>query len=271
MLLEAVGVRREKAGTCVSASFRYLCPTVKPEFLLLIYPCSYGNISTDGSPRPVPQDGRRLGPHGSHIPQQAGRFVLQRVSGRPKRPPALGTLVHQHISDFFDQLSDLRQGDPIRLVCELYAVFCQETGSKETLDEFYFWGELLISDFDDVDKNLVDARRLFVNLQDLKDMTAGDYTFLDEEQERAIRQFFRNFSADKRTELKARFLSLWDKMGAIYTGFRQRLEHIGLAYEGMVFRRAIERLDVTRPTLGPLCVRRLQRTQPGSRHVCSAS
>ncbi len=175
--------------------------------------------------------------------RRAGLFFNEYLAAQSDRP--LWAPLYTSISDFFDQLSDLRQGDPIRLVCELYRVFCQETGSKETLDEFYFWGELLISDFDDVDKNLVDARRLFVNLQDLKDMTAGDYTFLDEEQERAIRQFFRNFSADKRTELKARFLSLWDKMGAIYTGFRQRLEHIGLAYEGMVFRRAIERLDVT--------------------------
>ena len=75
-------------------------------------------------------------------------------------------------------------GDPIRLVCELYKVFREETHSKETLDDFYFWGELLISDFDDVDKNLVDADRLFSNLQDLKNIM-DDYDFLDSEQEEA--------------------------------------------------------------------------------------
>ena len=57
------------------------------------------------------------------------------------------------------------------------------------MDDFYFWGELLISDFDDVDKNLVDANRLFCNLQDLKNIM-DNYDFLDKEQEEAIQQFF---------------------------------------------------------------------------------
>ena len=86
-------------------------------------------------------------------------------------------------------------------------VFCEETRSEETLDDFYFWGELLISDFDDVDKNLVDADKLFSNLQELKNIMDG-YDFLDQEQEEAIRQFFQNFSIEKRTALKAKFISL---------------------------------------------------------------
>ena len=72
------------------------------------------------------------------------------------------------ISDLLQKLSVQKAGDPIRLVCELYKVFKEETESRETLDDFYFWGELLISDFDDVDKNMVDADKLFSNLQDLK-------------------------------------------------------------------------------------------------------
>ena len=54
------------------------------------------------------------------------------------------------ISDLLQKLSVQKAGDPIRLVCELYKVFKEETESRETLDDFYFWGELLISDFDDV-------------------------------------------------------------------------------------------------------------------------
>lgn len=92
------------------------------------------------------------------------------------------------ISDLFQSQSVQKTGDPIRLVCELYKVFREETGSRETLDDFYFWGELLISDFDDVDKNLVDADKLFGNLQDLKALT-DDYDFLDKEQEEAIQLF----------------------------------------------------------------------------------
>ena len=149
------------------------------------------------------------------------------------------------ISDLLQKLSVQKAGDPIRLVCELYKVFKEETGSRETLDDFYFWGELLISDFDDVDKHMVDADKLFSNLQDLKNLM-DDYEFLDEEQEEAIRQFFQNFSIERRTELKEKFISLWDKLGIIYHRYRENLAELGIAYEGMLYRNVIEQLDTDR-------------------------
>ena len=150
-----------------------------------------------------------------------------------------------NISELFRQLSTLKLGDPIRLVCELYKVFREETHSEEPLDDFYFWGELLISDFDDVDKNLVDADKLFTNLQDLKNIM-DSYDFLDKEQEEAIQQFFQNFSIEKRTELKAKFISLWDKLGDIYQRYHTNLTQAGIAYEGMMYRKVMEHLDTDR-------------------------
>ena len=149
------------------------------------------------------------------------------------------------ISDLLQKLSVQKAGDPIRLVCELYKVFKEETGSRETLDDFYFWGELLISDFDDVDKNMVDADKLFSNLQNLKNLM-DDYEFLDEEQEEAIRQFFQNLSIERRTELKEKFISLWDKLGIIYHRYRENLAELSIAYEGMLYRNVIEQLDTDR-------------------------
>ena len=172
--------------------------------------------------------------------KRAGLFfneALAELSECPVWSPA-----YLSISDLFRSLSRLKSGDPVKLVCELYRVFRQETSSSETLDDFYYWGELLISDFDDVDKNLVDAGRLFANLKDLKEIM-NDYDFLDEEQEQAIQQFFRNFSIERRTELKERFISLWNVLGNIYHRYRQTLEEQGIAYEGMLYREAIERLD----------------------------
>ena len=130
-------------------------------------------------------------------------------------------------------------------MCELYKVFREETHSEEPLDDFYFWGELLISDFDDVDKNLVDAGKLFNNLQDLKNIM-DSYDFLDKEQEEAIQQFFQNFSIDKRTQLKEKFISLWDRLGDIYRNYRKNLSELGIAYEGMMYRHVIEQLDTDR-------------------------
>ena len=162
---------------------------------------------------------------------------LAMQSDRPIWSPA-----YVSISELFRQLSPWKSGDPIRLVCELYKVFREETRSEETLDDFYFWGELLISDFDDVDKNLVDADRLFSNLQDLKNIM-DDYDFLDSEQEEAIRQFFQNFSIERRTQLKEKFISLWDKLGDIYHHYRRNLEELGIAYKGMMYRYVMEELQ----------------------------
>lgn len=171
--------------------------------------------------------------------KRAGLFfneALADLSDTPVWSPA-----YMSISDLFRKLSDLKSGDPVKLVCELYKIFQAETGSTETMDDFYFWGELLIGDFDDVDKNLVDAERLFSNLSDLKNIMDG-YDYLSPEQEEAIRQFFRNFSIEQRTVLKERFISLWNVLGNIYRRYRKALAEQGIAYEGMLYRHAIENL-----------------------------
>lgn len=70
-----------------------------------------------------------------------------------------------------------------------------------------------------------------------------DYDFLDSEQEEAIRQFFQNFSIERRTQLKEKFISLWDKLGDIYHGYRDNLAELGIAYEGMMYRYVMEELQ----------------------------
>ena len=162
---------------------------------------------------------------------------LARQASTPIWSPAYIT-----IQELFSSLSSLETGDPIRLVCELYKVYREETQSNESLDDFYYWGELLISDFDDVDKNMADASQLFGNLQDLKDLE--DLSYLTEEQQEAIRQFFNNFSIEKTSELKQRFIGVWNKLGAIYQHLRQNLRLLGIAYEGMLYRDIIEQLDI---------------------------
>lgn len=172
--------------------------------------------------------------------KRASLFFNEYLAAESERP--LWSPAYVNISELFRQLSSLKPGDPIRLVCELYKVFREETHSEETLDDFYFWGEMLISDFDDVDKNLVDADKLFSNLQDLKNIM-DDYDFLDKEQEEAIQQFFQNFSIEKRTQLKEKFISLWDKLGDIYRKYQANLSNLGIAYEGMMYRQVIEQLN----------------------------
>ena len=147
------------------------------------------------------------------------------------------------ISELFRQSSDLSIADPIKLVCDLYKVFQKATGSKETLDDFYFWGEMLIADFDDADKNMADTHALFSNLKDLNKLM-DNYDFLEEGQKEALSQFFHNFSINQVTELKQRFISMWNVLGDIYAEYKALLESQSIAYEGMLYRQVIEQLDV---------------------------
>ena len=173
--------------------------------------------------------------------KRAGLFFNEYLAQESDSP--IWSPAYVSISELFRSLSPWEVGDPVKLVCELYKIFRRETQSTETLDDFYFWGEMLISDFDDADKNRVDTDKLFSNLQDLRNIM-DDYTFIDDEQEEAIRQFFQNFSIERRTALKERFISLWNVLGNIYKGFRESLVSQNIAYEGMMYRHVIEHLDV---------------------------
>ena len=173
--------------------------------------------------------------------KRAGLFFNEYLAQESDSP--IWSPAYVSISELFRSLSPWEVGDPVKLVCELYKIFRRETQSTETLDDFYFWGEMLISDFDDADKNKVDTDKLFSNLQDLRNIM-DDYTFIDDEQEEAIRQFFQNFSIERRTALKERFISLWNVLGNIYKGFRESLVSQNIAYEGMMYRHVIEHLDV---------------------------
>ena len=173
--------------------------------------------------------------------KRAGLFFNEYLAQESDSP--IWSPAYVSISELFRSLSPWEVGDPVKLVCELYKIFRRETQSTETLDDFYFWGEMLISDFDDADKNRVDTDKLFSNLQDLRNIM-DDYTFIDDEQEEAIRQFFQNFSIERRTALKERFISLWNVLGNIYKGFRESLASQNIAYEGMMYRHVIEHLEV---------------------------
>ena len=173
--------------------------------------------------------------------KRASLFFNEYLAQESDRPIWSPTYVS--ISELFRQSSDLSIADPIKLVCDLYKVFQKATGSKETLDDFYFWGEMLIADFDDADKNMADTHALFSNLKDLNELM-DNYDFLEEGQKEALSQFFHNFSINQVTELKQRFISMWNVLGDIYTEYKALLGSQSIAYEGMLYRQVIDQLDV---------------------------
>jgi len=144
------------------------------------------------------------------------------------------------LDDLMEELSGLHTGDRLRLIAELYRVYRRY--HNEDFDRFYFWGEMLLSDFDMLDKYRVDADLLFRNIADLKELEA-DLSYLTEEQRRIINRFWEGVlheSAD--TEERRRFLRIWNTLGPVYREYGARLRELGFAYPGMVQRTAADRL-----------------------------
>ena len=161
--------------------------------------------------------------------------ALVRLAGRPVWSPSYVT-----ISQLFRSQSELTVADPVKLVCDLHRSYTEVTGFDETLDHFYGWGQLLLTDFDDIDKNMVQADKVFTNLRDYREF--DDVSYLSQEQRDIIRKFFSNFTDDHNTVLKERFLKLWSRMGDIYHAFNRRLADQHLAYEGALYRQVAEQL-----------------------------
>jgi len=161
---------------------------------------------------------------------------LYRAAGKPVWTPAFIT-----ISDLFRGQSDLKPFDTLGVVSLLHAIYLKVSGKEESFDEFYHWGEILLSDFDDVDKNLADARQLFRNIREQAEYT-DTLEHLTEEQVDSIRLFFKNFNPDRKTELKERFLENWNILFEVYNDLNDLLLTKGLAYEGMLHRRVVEKL-----------------------------
>ena len=157
---------------------------------------------------------------------------LARLAGKPIWSPSYIT-----ISDLFRSHSSLQVADPILLVCELHRVFSACTGIDETLDHFYGWGQLLLSDFDDLDKNMAPADKVLANLRDIHEL--DDTSYLTPEQREMIKRFFSNFSEEHNSELKERFLRLWSHIGEIYHQFNTQLAEKQLAYEGALYRQVV--------------------------------
>ena len=144
------------------------------------------------------------------------------------------------IDELFQQFSTLTPSDTISNVCLLHRIYSQLVPNPEPLDVFYSWGEILMNDFDDIDKHMVPADKLFTNAADLLKMDSVD--FLSDEQVAALRQFFSNFSPERQSELKRRFMEMWQVMPEMYRRLKDELRQQGLMYKGALYRDVIEKI-----------------------------
>ncbi|MGQ1946699.1 PD-(D/E)XK nuclease family protein [Geofilum sp. OHC36d9] len=180
--------------------------------------------------------------------RRAGLFFTKALAERINRPmwsPEVLT-----ISDFFHQLNPTPVSDTITLLFKLHLNYCEVMPSDVTIDEFLPIGEMLLNDFNDIDKYLADADQVFSNLAAIKAME-GDFSHLSKEQIDAIRTFWESFNPEKLSEQQTSFLSLWEKLPTLYHQYRKNLQDEGLAYQGMVSRSVAESIRSERAIIIP--------------------
>jgi len=189
--------------------------------------------------------GNNLNRHCMIFPsRRAGLYFLKYLGNEIKKPvwsPSVLT-----INDFFRNLSSLQVAGNEILLFELYKVYRKIKKSPGSFDDFFFWGDMLINDFDDIDKYLVDPSQLFRNILDLKNIDQ-QFGSLEKEQVEVIRQFWINFDPGSLTGEKSAFLSIWGVLNDIYTTFREYLRKKNIAYEGMIFREVADAIPQKLP------------------------
>ncbi|PKP38988.1 MAG: hypothetical protein CVT98_03855, partial [Bacteroidetes bacterium HGW-Bacteroidetes-15] len=162
---------------------------------------------------------------------------LAKQIGKPIWSPQIAT-----INELMQQVSGLNADDPIRLVTKLFTIYNKVKGSVEPFESFYFWGEVMLADFDQVDKYLVDPKQLFTNVKDIKDIEE-QFGGLTPEQTNALKDYLGVMAEGHISELRNNYLSVWGKLYEIYTQFWDELRKENLAYEGMIYRKAAEILS----------------------------
>lgn len=175
--------------------------------------------------------------------RRAGLFFTRHLGQLIQEPTWMPEI--KTIEDLFNESAQLRPADSLTLIFELYQVYCQLHPSPEPFDRFYFWGELILKDFNDLDQFMVDAGKLYHQLSALKEIET-DWSFLTAHQIALIQAFWRSFEG-KESQHKDKFLKFWELLSPLYDAYQLSLKVSGIAYPGMIYRKVAESLPEMTP------------------------
>lgn len=146
------------------------------------------------------------------------------------------------LEDFLFQFSSIKKTDPLTLIFELYEAFrLHQPADGEGFESFYFWGEMLLKDFEEVDHYLVKPDQLFHYIKSHRQI-AEDFYFLDEHHEQLIQKFWQDFfpTASKSQE---QFMETWQILAPTYTSFKERLDEKGFGYTSHIYRDLVDHIS----------------------------
>ncbi len=157
---------------------------------------------------------------------------------------------------FLNIYSDFPAAQPRELLFVLYDAYRRvmdrrgRTDAIRQFDSFVFWGDMMLADFDDVDRSLVDADDIFRNLKNVKEIQAD---YLDEYQKDAIRrvwgesrltahieEFWLHLGEGEQCRMGEKFVFLWEVLADIYHEYKASMARFKRASEGSQYRMAVK-------------------------------
>jgi len=140
------------------------------------------------------------------------------------------------IQQYISQLSKMHTIDKLSLLFELYDSFKQiDRDFSYDFDSFHKLGEIILSDFNEIDNYLVEAKQIFTNIKNLHEIDQK-YGGLEEKQLKIIKQYWQNFSIEDKSREKELFLQLWNILPDVYEHFTKKLLLKSKGYEGLIYK-----------------------------------
>ena len=178
--------------------------------------------------------------------RRSASFFQHYLNESIKRKPLINTLT---IGSFAAKFSPYREAPRIEQIFILYNEYRKFLNVEEmNFDKFSFWGNMILDDFDDVDRFLVKPEKIFENIRRVKEIRS---TYLSEEQIEVLSRYLKTDFFSVSTEsfwthirenwdknLEQKFISLWNILGELYSNFHQTMTAKELITSGQQYRNA---------------------------------
>lgn len=171
--------------------------------------------------------------------RRAGMFLKKQLSQKVDQP--VWSPEVKSLEDFIFRYSPIKKADPLTLVFELFEAFKKHQQGAEGFESFYFWGEMLLRDFEEVDHYLVNPKQLFHYIKSDRQI-AEDFYFLDEEQVKIIQKFWQEFFPNA-TKSQEQFVETWKILAPVYESFKEQIKEKGIGYTSHIYRELADQLE----------------------------
>ena len=130
------------------------------------------------------------------------------------------------IEDFIQEISAIRSIDSIELVFEFYEVYLKLTDVKnqQSFDLFANWAKMLLQDFNEIDRYLLDANHVLSYLKDIEDIKKW------------------GIEVENKTKLLENYIDFWKLLPNYYQTLYNHLLQKGIGYQGLIYREAVNKL-----------------------------